>query len=50
MKIIGKGWTRFNITIIEGVRIIGGGVAVRGEIGISRFLGKHIAFIYLCEQ
>ena len=32
----------------RGVGIIGGGVL--GEIENSRFLGKHVSVIYLCEQ
>ena len=33
----------------RGVRIIRG-AAVLGEIKNGRFLGKHVSFIFLCEQ
>ena len=42
----GGGWKWFDITIIRGVGIIGGGVL--GEIENSSFLGKHVSVIYLC--
>ena len=43
----GGGWKWFNITVIGGWNNREGGL---GEIENSRFLGKHVSFIYLCEQ
>ena len=43
------GWTWLDITIIGEVGIIGGGGCLE-KLKIVVFLGKHVSFIYLCEQ
>ena len=48
VRIIGGGWKWFDITIIGGVGMIGGGCFEKLKIVV--FLGKHVSLIYLCEQ